>query len=384
MPAAGARERFRFGEFELDVAAYQLLRRGCRVRLERQPMDLLIMLVERRGTLVARGEIAGRLWPEDVFVEVDGAIHTAIGKIRRALRDPVSAPRFIENVPGKGYRFAGAVEIVALSDEGRHGEASGEFIADGIGPPSLSRAPAIAAAAGKAAVVPPSAASATDGVEAQISELRESSWQRQRALKRNLAWQFGAVVVGGFVLRQIPTDLRLPSLGAVLPTMWFCFVVGVALIYLWLAFGFLLDDAIKSRSEAWHLLSRVGTPKRAAAFNDGLFVDGRFLCFRPAEHTIDPRFRLGSVFFFTLFYCPLFAANHAFAIRLMFLWADAVSASRPSWSLLSVMIRVVPWLAVATIVMSHVQFRLGGRNKNWAQAVVGMVALGFLYMLFAG
>src|SRR5216684_4252191 len=104
--------RFCFGEFELDVDAYQLFRRGRPVPLERQPMDLLILLVESRGRLVSRTEIVAGLWPGGVFVEVDAGIHTAIRKIRRALRDTTTAPRFVETVPGRGYRFVGAIEVV--------------------------------------------------------------------------------------------------------------------------------------------------------------------------------------------------------------------------------------------------------------------------------
>lgn len=100
---------FRFGPFELDVAAYQLRQDGQPVRLERRPMDLLILLVERRGTLVTRAEIVERLWGPDVFIEVETSVHTAIRKVRQALQDSAEAPRFLETVPGKGYRFVGEV-----------------------------------------------------------------------------------------------------------------------------------------------------------------------------------------------------------------------------------------------------------------------------------
>ena len=103
---------YRFGSFELDLAAYQLRRDGRPVRLERRPMDLLILLVERRGQLVARTEIVDVLWGKDVFVEVDTAVHTAVRKIRQALRDSPDNPAFIETVPAKGYRFAASVDVV--------------------------------------------------------------------------------------------------------------------------------------------------------------------------------------------------------------------------------------------------------------------------------
>lgn len=108
---------FRFGEYVLDVAAYELRRNGRPVRLEQQPLDLLILLVERRQQLVTREDIGERLWGRDVFVDVDNGIHTAIRKIRQALRDSSSSPAFIETVPGKGYRFAASVETIPRASE---------------------------------------------------------------------------------------------------------------------------------------------------------------------------------------------------------------------------------------------------------------------------
>jgi TolB-like protein/Flp pilus assembly protein TadD len=106
-------ETLRFGDFELDVARYELRGGGRPVRLERQPMDVLIMLVERRSELVSREDIIDRLWGKDVFVDVDTGVHTAVRKIRRALRDSPEEPAFIETVSGKGYRFIAPVEVSA-------------------------------------------------------------------------------------------------------------------------------------------------------------------------------------------------------------------------------------------------------------------------------
>ena len=107
-----SRETFRFGDFELDVAAYELRRNGRAVRLERHPMDLLLLLVERRNDLVSRADIVELLWGKDVFVDVETGVHTAMRKIRQALRDSADAPQFVETVPGRGYRFIAAVEVV--------------------------------------------------------------------------------------------------------------------------------------------------------------------------------------------------------------------------------------------------------------------------------
>jgi len=100
---------FRFGEFELDVAAFTLRREGIPVRLEKIPMEVLVLLVEGAGSLVARESIHAALWGPDVFLDRDAAINTAMRKIRKALGDDVDRPRWVETVVGKGYRFVGQI-----------------------------------------------------------------------------------------------------------------------------------------------------------------------------------------------------------------------------------------------------------------------------------
>jgi DNA-binding winged helix-turn-helix (wHTH) protein len=100
---------FRFGEFELDVAAFALRREGIAVRLEKIPMEVLVLLVEHAGSLVARDSIHAALWGADVFLDRDAAINTAMRKIRKALGDDVDRPRWVETVVGKGYRFVGLI-----------------------------------------------------------------------------------------------------------------------------------------------------------------------------------------------------------------------------------------------------------------------------------
>src|SRR6185295_11282962 len=113
MQLSSPRETFRFRDFELDVAAYELRRQGRPVKLGRQPMDLLILLVESRRQLVSRSDIVERLWGKDVFVDVETGVNTAISKVRQALRDSPDSPVFVETVPGRGYRFIAPVEVVA-------------------------------------------------------------------------------------------------------------------------------------------------------------------------------------------------------------------------------------------------------------------------------
>ena len=113
MSTPSTRVTYRFDEFEIDLAAYELRRGAQRVRLARQPMDLLLLLLERRLELVSRDEIAKQLWGPDVCIDFDAGIHTAILKIRQVLGDSRESPRFVETVPGKGYRFIAPVMVVA-------------------------------------------------------------------------------------------------------------------------------------------------------------------------------------------------------------------------------------------------------------------------------
>src|SRR5438445_7526523 len=99
-------------DVELDLARYELRRAGRVERLEKLPMELLILLAERRGQLVTRAEIVERLWGRDVFVDADAAINTAVRKVRRALGDDPELPQFLETVVGKGYRFVGPIAVI--------------------------------------------------------------------------------------------------------------------------------------------------------------------------------------------------------------------------------------------------------------------------------
>jgi len=102
-------QEFHFGDFTLDQSSYRLQRGERVLRLEKLPMELLILLIERRGELVSREEIVERLWGKEVFLDVDNGINTAIRKVRTVLRDDPEKPRFVETVVGKGYRFAAPV-----------------------------------------------------------------------------------------------------------------------------------------------------------------------------------------------------------------------------------------------------------------------------------
>jgi DNA-binding winged helix-turn-helix (wHTH) protein/tetratricopeptide (TPR) repeat protein len=99
-------------EIELDLGRYELRRRGHRVKLEKKPMELLIFLVGRREQLVLRKDIVMKLWRSDLFVDTEPNINNIVRKIRTALGDDSTKPRFLETVVGKGYRFIGPVRVI--------------------------------------------------------------------------------------------------------------------------------------------------------------------------------------------------------------------------------------------------------------------------------
>jgi len=104
---------YRFGIFQGNSATGELLRRGVRVKLQEQPFDLLLLLLENAGEIVTRESVRQRLWPVNTFVEFDASLSVAVGKLRDALGDDANNPRFIETVPRRGYRFIAPVHRLA-------------------------------------------------------------------------------------------------------------------------------------------------------------------------------------------------------------------------------------------------------------------------------
>jgi DNA-binding winged helix-turn-helix (wHTH) protein/tetratricopeptide (TPR) repeat protein len=100
-------------EIELDLGRYELRRHGRRVKLEKKPMELLIFLVSRKEQLVPRKEIVAKLWGSCLFIDAQPNINNIVRKIRTALGDSTTKPRFLETVVGKGYRFVGPVRVIA-------------------------------------------------------------------------------------------------------------------------------------------------------------------------------------------------------------------------------------------------------------------------------
>jgi len=131
----------KFGDgLELDRNSYELRRAGRALKVERIPLDILFLLVERRGQLVSREEIIAKIWGKDVFVDTDSSINGAIRKIRQALKDDPESPVFVQTVTGKGYRFIAAVtesEGAGSESVAKQIEPSKTILQDESAPPAI-------------------------------------------------------------------------------------------------------------------------------------------------------------------------------------------------------------------------------------------------------
>ncbi|HVI08597.1 MAG TPA: winged helix-turn-helix domain-containing protein [Candidatus Binatia bacterium] len=110
-PAAGI---IRFGVFEVDLAAGELRKSGLKLRLQEQPLRMLALLLEQAGQVVTREELRRQLWPENTFVDFDHSLNTAVNKLREALGDSASSPRYIETLARRGYRFIAPVRTETM------------------------------------------------------------------------------------------------------------------------------------------------------------------------------------------------------------------------------------------------------------------------------
>jgi len=108
----GVRKGFRFGAFELDAAAGELRKSGIRLKLQDQPFQVLLIMLERPGELITRDELRQKLWKSDTFVDFDHSLNTVINKLRETLGDSATSPRYIETLAKRGYRFLAPVEAL--------------------------------------------------------------------------------------------------------------------------------------------------------------------------------------------------------------------------------------------------------------------------------
>ena len=113
---------FRFGPFEFDPKSGHLRSESSTLRLADQPLALLNALLERPGEMVSREDLRGRLWPDGTFVDFDHGLNSAVSRLREALNDSATTPRFVETIPRRGYRLLVPVE------------ADGAVVVDEVGP----------------------------------------------------------------------------------------------------------------------------------------------------------------------------------------------------------------------------------------------------------
>jgi len=134
------RQRVRFAEFEVDFHAGELSRCGVKIKLQRQPLQVLQLLLEQSGKLVTREELRQKIWPSDTFVDFEQGLYNAVRRLRDALEDSADKPRFIETLARRGYRFIGTVEtrprkiesLAVLPLEDLSGAPEQEYFAEGL------------------------------------------------------------------------------------------------------------------------------------------------------------------------------------------------------------------------------------------------------------
>lgn len=109
-PSSPPGKILRFEVFDVDLAAGELRKNGNRIRLQEQPFQILVYLLDRAGEVVTREELRQKLWPADTFVDFDHSLNTAVNKLREALGDSASSPRYVETLARRGYRFLAPVQ----------------------------------------------------------------------------------------------------------------------------------------------------------------------------------------------------------------------------------------------------------------------------------
>jgi len=135
-----ARAPVRFGPFELDQDAEELRKNGIKIRLQEQPLQILEILLQHPGKVIAREELREKTWPSDTFVDFDHGINNAIKRLREALGDNAETPRYIETLPRRGYRFIGKIEreaprfrsLAVLPLENLSRDPEQEYFAEGL------------------------------------------------------------------------------------------------------------------------------------------------------------------------------------------------------------------------------------------------------------
>jgi TolB-like protein/DNA-binding winged helix-turn-helix (wHTH) protein/Flp pilus assembly protein TadD len=143
MEEAAAPARLRFGVFEVDLRAGELRKHGVKLRLQEQPFQVLAMLLERPGETVTREELRNRLWTAETFVDFDHGVNKAINRIRDALGDSATSPRFVETVSRRGYRFIADVAVAESARIARPEPEPGDLVQNHDEPVAPVSAPSV-------------------------------------------------------------------------------------------------------------------------------------------------------------------------------------------------------------------------------------------------
>lgn len=135
---------YRFGTFEASPANNSLTRRGVKIKIQDQPFQLLLALLERAGAIVTREELRQKLWPEGTYVDFDGSLNAVLKRLRSVLDDDSGNPTFVETVPRQGYRFIAPVAVIRTPVAQREAQPI-SLLEDGLVEPSAAReqAPAL-------------------------------------------------------------------------------------------------------------------------------------------------------------------------------------------------------------------------------------------------
>src|SRR6266567_7020687 len=109
-PASTPSSKAVFGPYEYDDASGTLTKCGTRLRLQGKPLQILSLLVNRPGQIITRDELQRHMWGGGTFVDFEQGLNSAVNKLRQTLGDSADQPRYVETLPGRGYRFIAPVQ----------------------------------------------------------------------------------------------------------------------------------------------------------------------------------------------------------------------------------------------------------------------------------
>ena len=112
---------YRFGVFELDLRSAELRKDGVKLKLQEQPRQVLVHLLQRPGEVVSRDELRSLLWTDDTFVDFEVGLNTAVKRLRETLGDSANNPKFVGTLPRRGYKFIAPVEVLFGGNENQPG-----------------------------------------------------------------------------------------------------------------------------------------------------------------------------------------------------------------------------------------------------------------------